>query len=56
MLTHVYRRFFSCTLLIGNTAITYGKPLTLETFVTFVSFVVRILTHMREQQHITDRC
>ena len=37
MLTHIHRRFFSCTLLTGSTAATYGKALTLKTFVTFVS-------------------
>ena len=41
MLTHIHRRFFSCTLLTGSTAATYGKALTLKTFVTFVSFVVK---------------
>jgi len=41
MLTHIHRRFFSCTLLTGSTAATYGKALTLKTFVTFVTFVVK---------------
>jgi hypothetical protein len=42
MLTYVHKRFSSCTLLTGSNAATFGKALTLKTFVTFVSLVVRI--------------
>jgi len=41
MLTYVHNRFSSCTLLTGSNAVTSVKALTLKTFVTFVSLVVR---------------
>jgi len=41
MLTRVRERFFRNTLLPENTSDTHGNPLSLKTFVIFVSFVVR---------------
>jgi len=48
MLPHVRRRFFRYTLLTESTEYSYGNPLTLEDFETFVSFKVDCVARQGE--------